>query len=212
MRAVEGFVCLILLFMFVPQPIANALNYPYSDKRGSVSRNYMSIVLRNILSLLVCGLTVQSVCGQTKRDTVYQYRTCVIKDPTPGQLLSTRTVGIGDTVLAFVNGRIIMDMLESVKGATLTLTRIYDERVFTDSTDQEGKFEFFLPAGQYNLKVTHPDYRIFTLDSIMLASGQLQEFKISMGASYSFVTYLIKSEKPLTDKEAYQKAKELIEK
>jgi hypothetical protein len=72
-----------------------------------------------------------------------------------------------------------------------------------------GNFKLYLPADKYKLTALFVGYTSLTIDELQLGTGELRELKLQLGNGGAFKTYLIQSDKPLSEKELKKTEKRL---
>lgn len=98
-------------------------------------------------------------------------------------VLSNKTIGIADTVLALIQGKVVDDQRTGVE-SRVTCIDVQGKKETTFITGESGLFRYFIPAGTYKVTFRQSGYGSLTIDTLELKSGQMQEINISLGSAY----------------------------
>lgn len=163
---------------------------------------------KNLLLIFACLSYVTyaqtNTATQVKNHT---YEINILRKGSPGHVIKNQTMGIADTVVAFVFGSVI-EKQTSASFVNVTFTN-KNGQTFSTSTDMEGKFKMHLKLGEYKVKFVAQSNNQVIIEKLLLSSGQLQEMMIDMGTPSGHFTYEINSTKPLSAKELKQKEAQL---
>jgi hypothetical protein len=140
---------------------------------------------------------------------VYEYEICVFKNAKPGRIIKNQTIGIADTTVAYISGR-VYEKQDSIPFANISLTNSSGQK-FGTQTDINGNYKLCIPKGKYSFLIQYIGHNDFIIKKLKLGTGQMQELIIDIGTGGGFHTYGIFSKKPLTDKELKAKEKKLAD-
>jgi hypothetical protein len=166
--------------------------------------------VKNILTLILTGLSLFTFGQADTTKKKYEYEICVYHRPKEKPtVIRNERIGIGDTTIAFISGTVYDYERQPLGFAVLNLISLTDsskQGVFTDSL---GNFKLHLPADKYKLTALFVGYTSLTIDELQLGTGELRELKLQLGNGGAFKTYLIQSDKPLSEKEIKKTEKRL---
>lgn len=101
-------------------------------------------------------------------------------DSLPSVLLQSELIGIMDTTLSTLNGKIV-DFNSNTPIQKQFISIKSGFKVHFMKTDSAGNFNFpFIPSGDYNIRINSKKYKSFTLDSLHLSSGEIRKVTIGM--------------------------------
>ncbi|WP_293890294.1 carboxypeptidase-like regulatory domain-containing protein [Flavobacterium sp.] len=166
--------------------------------------------MKKILTLFLTSLSIFTF-GQT--DTTkkkYEYEICIYHRPKEKPtVIKNERIGIGDTTIAFVSGTIYDYEKQPLGFAALNFLSLTDSSKHDVFTDSLGNFKLHLPADKYKLTALFVGYTSLTIDDLQLGTGELRELKLQLGNGGAFKTYLIQSDKPLSEKDLRKTEKRL---
>jgi hypothetical protein len=139
-----------------------------------------------ILTFIILGLLLTD-CA---RKPIYTCGTGALmnRPPIDSKIISLKTVGIGDTITAFVSGATFGKDSSDKKATidTLMFTAIgFISKDRKDTvgviSDMQGKFEKHLSAGTYDIFVSHVGYNRLEIKNVRFGTGELKELKVLLG-------------------------------
>ena len=154
--------------------------------------------VRNILLLFLLPLFA---LGQT--DSVrgkFHYVVCAESKPhaEQGRILKNSVEIQIDTTLNFLFGKIVDFKNQPIPFATVRLRG--DRVMLSCQTDLNGKYSFGnLNGGKYSMTVLHFGYFAFTVDSILLTTGDEHELNIDLGEYTCLKTKTISTNVPMEE-------------
>ena len=165
---------------------------------------------KNILTLIWTGISLCTF-GQTETTKKkYEYEICIYHRPKEKPtVIKTDIIGLRDTVLALISGTVYDYERQPLGFAVLNLISLTDSSKHGVFTDSLGNFKLYLPADKYKLTALFVGYTSLTIDELQLGTGELRELKLQLGNGGAFKTYLIQSDKPLSEKELKKTEKRL---
>jgi hypothetical protein len=138
--------------------------------------------------------------GQT--DTVkgkYHYVICDESKPhaEQGHVLENFRNQI-DTTLNFLSGKIVDFKNEGIPFATVKL--FGNGKMLSCQTDLDGNYKFkFIPGGKYSMSVLSFGYKTFTVDSVVLTTGDIRITNIDLGDYACLKTKVIYTNVPMEE-------------
>ncbi|WP_157454254.1 carboxypeptidase-like regulatory domain-containing protein [Crocinitomix catalasitica] len=159
------------------------------------------------LLILIIILSVGLGCASIKGP--YTYEICVPHEAAISRFLSNNMIGIADTTVAFLSGQTIdLKSNQAIRNVIISLDETTTREVYHQSTDSLGKFSMIVPAGEYIFDINHIGYSsIKTV--IKIGTGEMRDIIVELADGPAFVTYEIKSDKKLSQKQLNNKAEEL---
>jgi hypothetical protein len=104
------------------------------------------------------------------------------------KIITFKTVGIADTTNAFISGSTFSkDSIDKkMANGTLTSTAINfinlgNHDTTQTTSNQNGKFEKYLPAGNYDIIIRYVGYTTLIIKNVQLNSGELKTLDILLG-------------------------------
>jgi hypothetical protein len=124
------------------------------------------------------------------RKPIYTYGTGATMNRTsiPGKILSLRTVGISDTVTAYISGAAFGK--DSIDGKVTIDTLVFAFISFINhdrkdtivtTSDMNGRFEKHVEAGTYDILVKYVGYTGLMVTNVPLLPGELKELNVLLG-------------------------------
>lgn len=151
---------------------------------------------RQIIILLLASVS-SLVFGQTDAKK-YEYEICVYyKSKEKPALLKNEIIGIADTTLAIVKGRVYDYNNKPLAFSPVAFDNKANGKITGCVTDSIGNYQLFIPTGVYSLTVLYVGSASFTMDEIKFTSGQIRQLDVKLGNANGFKTYNIVSDKPL---------------
>jgi Carboxypeptidase regulatory-like domain len=121
-------------------------------------------------------------------------------EPKPGSILTNTTIGIMDTIVALVRGK-IRSNVDTLAGASVLFLNTESRRTFGTLTNMEGAYRIYLIRGKYDMTIQCIGYQPFVIKNVVLRSGQIQAIDVKLGETGGYTTYAIQSKKPLTPRQ-----------
>ena len=133
-------------------------------------------------------LLVLFLMGCAKKP-VYTCGTVLTNKPSiESKVLSLKTVGIADTITAFVSGTIFgkdsIDKkvtIDTLSFATITLINKERQDTIKVVSDAQGKFQQHFQAGTYDILVKYVAYTGLMIKNVPFGRGELKEFNALLG-------------------------------
>ena len=129
----------------------------------------------------------------------YEYELCVFEKGDSARIISNKTIGVSDTIIAFVSGQVFAKE-ELLFTLIISFSNKKLNRDFIAVTNDEGKYKISIPSGLYDIRFQCVGYEDFVIKNLTFGTGQIQEIKIDFGNSGGFTTYVIVSNKRLSRK------------
>jgi hypothetical protein len=184
-----------------------------SNNRGRISVRQKIFRLTKKLIIFLIALGSTKTFGQiSSADTTkeIEYEICVFKKSKPGQVVKNHSIGIADTIVAYVSGQVFEKKDEPTPYVNISFTNS-SGRITGVVTDVNGKYSICLDKGEYTVKFKYLGFEDVTINKLKLGTGQMQEIIVDLGWAGGYYTYVIPSKKPLTEKEIKAKTKELTD-
>lgn len=147
---------------------------------------------------LLIGIIAFSISSkgysQNKNDSSYYIK------KVKGEVLLNKFIGIADTTYALIKGQVFDSDRKKIQ-SEIIITGLRSNKQMTIDTDEDGKFNFHVPAEMYSVTFKHSGYGKFLIDTLSLSTGQIQEINISLGSRYVVQDWIIIKADTLTIKQ-----------
>ena len=160
------------------------------------------------LGLILCGISCRTLESSPKSRVLYEYEYCVSTEGQQGQVISNKTIGIADTTIAWVQGKIVGPD-GNLPYASVSFFNKSRNQNFGVLSDANGEYKRSLLRGKYEVTFQSMGYRNFIIKDFALRTGQMQEIQVKLGEGGGFKTVAIKSRKPLTPKQIRKRAMQI---
>lgn len=166
---------------------------------------------KGLLIFLLAFVSTSGFGQVTKSDSTkkFVYEICVFRKAKPGHVIKNETVGIGDTIVAFVSGQ-VREKDEQIAFTNVSFTNSHG-KVFGTQTDINGNYKIVLNKNTYSVKFFALAYNELKIDRLKLGTGQMQEITVDLGAGGGFHTFEVTFDHKPTEKELKTKEKELTD-
>ena len=134
--------------------------------------------------------------GGQDSSKVYEYEYCIARKAKPGQVIKNKKIGIADTNVCLVKCKILSK--DEPTGYSSVFFLAASGVKYSVMADSSGQFELTIPAGKFTVGFYSLGHSNFEIKDFTLSSGQIQDLEVELGRGGGFVTYSIKSPKPLS--------------
>ena len=105
-----------------------------------------------------------------------------------GEVLQLKRIAIADTTIASISGE-IFGKDSSANGVTIdtlvgTLVYLIDTKngkTYSSQTNIHGKYQYYVPASTYDLKVQYIAYNILIVRNVIIGTGDMIQFNAVLG-------------------------------
>jgi hypothetical protein len=146
-----------------------------------------------LLFALIFSLTPLTGRSQLKPDTTYYSKK--VKQ-VQGKILSNKTFVIADTNIAIIKGQVLDNESKGIQ-SEIFIKSLQSNYQGSYTSDEDGNYSFRFPGERCTLTFEQSGYGKFSIDTITLISGQIQEIIVSLGSRYVVQHYIRLPEKQL---------------
>lgn len=130
-----------------------------------------------LISINTFGQKTKTVCKKVKGQK--------------SKIVDNKLVGVMDTVLFSLNGKVIKDKNaedeNGLKGINVILKNIADGKVIGDSTNELGEFQIWGGEGTYDLEISYIGLDKIILKKVKFRSGELRQLNAVLGLGTYFI-------------------------
>jgi len=160
--------------------------------------------MKQKILVLVIFFSIWSIrlLGQPEKQKEYGYDLCVYyNEKDKPSLLTNETLGIADTILALVYGKVFDFESNPLAYANIKFENYIDTIKRGCTSDSLGNYRIYLPSGDFKLTMSFVGFSDFVLNGLKLGSGEIKQIIAKLGSGSGYRNYRIESDKPLSEKQ-----------
>ncbi|MCB0791942.1 MAG: carboxypeptidase regulatory-like domain-containing protein [Flavobacteriales bacterium] len=141
----------------------------------------------NTSAVVLVALLLGSGCASTRSEST-EVR-CVLEPAEPSEVLRDELVGIADTTIAFLSGKVLdSGTRKPIELVNVWLMDTVPSTIAGTTTDTSGYYHLDAPSGTYTLHVVGIGRTIQEYE-VDLGVGHVREIDVALGKGASYVLY-----------------------
>lgn len=163
-------------------------------------------LIKALLSIFIVGFFSSCLVTERGDDGLYTYDYCIgVGGVKSVIILKNDSFSTNEKVI--ISGRVLeLKSQEPIYGAIATLIAEPSSKTVTQTSDITGDFSFEVPRGKYKLTIYFIGCSAF--ESNITADND-SYFEIGLGRAGGFASFIIKSDRKLTNRQLHRKALKL---